>query len=248
MTGSVRLLITRPHHQAVQTKKTLENLGFECILSPLLTIQSMPGETENHSKSRNHPLIITSSNAVPYIVDRAYGPDHLIYTVGARTKACLAEAGFQNIISADGNAEDLAGLLNRIYDTKTPVHLFHICGKDTASYINNLTKPHILIERQVVYGAVCIEAFTPEAKAGLDHNDIDWVLFYSARTAQNFERLRHKRGQADQKSTSLTRTKALCLSPRVVKSLNEEDWQNIHVSPAPNEKALINELVRLSKI
>ena len=100
-----RVLITRPEPGASQTAARLTALGLMGIVAPILTITTRPLRVPG----RMAATILTSRNAIascpPSIHDRP------VFAVGTATATMASQAGFKQVLDADGDATTLAKLV-----------------------------------------------------------------------------------------------------------------------------------------
>src|SRR5258707_12825786 len=99
----VRLLVTRPEPECERTAALLRGRGHEVLLMPLLRIEPI-----RHAELGAGPwaaVLFTRANAArPVAPHRRFSAlaGLPVYTVGRRTQAAAAAAGFTAIMSADG--------------------------------------------------------------------------------------------------------------------------------------------------
>jgi uroporphyrinogen-III synthase len=108
----VRLLVTRPEPECERSAALLRGSGHEVLLMPLLRIEPI-----RHAELGAGPwaaVLFTSANAVRAVAaHRRFSElaDLPVYTVGRRTQAAAAAAGFTSIMSADGDVNALVSLI-----------------------------------------------------------------------------------------------------------------------------------------
>jgi uroporphyrinogen-III synthase len=108
----VRLLVTRPEPEGARTAALLRQCGHEVLWLPLLRIE--PIANAELGAGPWTAVLFTSANAV-----RATAAHHRfgelanlpVCTVGRRTQAAAAAAGFVSVMSADGDVNALARLV-----------------------------------------------------------------------------------------------------------------------------------------
>src|SRR6266849_624115 len=108
----VRLLVTRPEPECERTAALLRERGHEVLLMPLLRIE--PIADAELGAGPWAAVLFTSANAVRAIAaHRRFSElaDLPAYTVGRRTQAAAAAAGFASIVSADGDVNALVSLI-----------------------------------------------------------------------------------------------------------------------------------------
>ena len=108
----MRLLVTRPEPECERTAALLRERGHEVLLMPLLRIKPMADAELGTGPWA--AALFTSANGVRAVAaHRRFGElAHLpVYTVGRRTQAAAAAAGFASITSADGDVDALVSLI-----------------------------------------------------------------------------------------------------------------------------------------
>ncbi len=109
----MRLLVTRPHPDGERTAAALRARGHEVLLAELLRIETVsdvrlgPGPWSG--------VILTSANALRAIEQHPQRAELLrlqAFAVGRRTAEAARAAGFHEVASADGDAQDLVRLLS----------------------------------------------------------------------------------------------------------------------------------------
>jgi len=235
-----KILITRPLDRAVETADILKAHGFEVLIEPMLTIQSINAPIDD---TEYDGLIFTSRHGVEAFSKHSSYRSVKVFTVGDATKKAASRAGFDDITSANGNAKDLATLIARTYLNRTK--LIHYRGPDVAQSMKELLKgaPHIHIDEQILYKALPQETLTDKLLKELENNAIGYALFYSKRTAETFVKLVQKQGCM----SALCNTKALCLADSMVKSLSVLHWQDVQVAAQPTQDALLSLLTQLTE-
>jgi len=85
------------------------------------------------------------------------------------------------------------------------------------------------LRRAVLYEAKPAERLADETMRGLADGAIDWVLFFSPRTAQTFVKLIEAAPVADRLRLAggIARTEALCLSPAVADAVQKLAWRSV---------------------
>ncbi len=103
--------ITRTQPGAQETAQAVQAMGYRPLIAPLLTV-SRPRQLPP-ALGHGDVLIFTSKNAVQAFCD--FFPDRGfdVVTVGEGTAKAARRAGFTNILSAEGRADDIAPLIIR---------------------------------------------------------------------------------------------------------------------------------------
>jgi uroporphyrinogen-III synthase len=108
----VRLLVTRPEPEGGRTATLLRQRGHEVLWLPLMRIE--PIANAEFGAGPWAAVLFTSANAVRAIAaHRRFGElaGLAACTVGRRTQAAAAAAGFVSVMSADGDVNALARLV-----------------------------------------------------------------------------------------------------------------------------------------
>jgi uroporphyrinogen-III synthase len=219
---SLNILVTRPEPGASATAARLQSLGHRAVLAPCLTITPR----SPHLPVDPTAIIITSGQAVPALP--ASYTAIPVFCVGDATAARLHEAGFHDVLSASGDAEDLYQLI--IAHRRAGTHLLATGERHGLALAAQLREAGFNVLRRAVYAASPVKALTRDAQTALADGEIDAALFYSAETVRAFARLRPGRTET---------IMALALSEAVAAKLRDLPWSAIHVALAPTEADLL---------
>ncbi len=121
-----RVLVTRPEPRAHASAARLSLAGYEPLVLPLTRIdalavpQSIPEVTAVAATSAN-----AVRNAAPGLV--ATLSDTVAFAVGDQTAQAMREAGFDNVVSAQGDATSLAALVKQ--ETNAGATIAYLCGR-----------------------------------------------------------------------------------------------------------------------
>jgi uroporphyrinogen-III synthase len=235
----MRLLVTRPEPDGQRTAALLRARGHDVLVVPMLRIEAIA--RPQLGVGPWGAVLFTSANAVRAVSThdafRALAGALLklpAYVVGARTRAGAVAAGFSPVISADGNADDLAALV-AAQSPRGDLPLLHVAGSDVAGDLAGALQAHGLrVETAIVYRSVMVADLRPDARAALTAGEVDAVLHYSARSATAFLHAAVAAGIGD----LVLSVRHLCLSPQVAAPLVEAGARAVVVAQAPNEDAL----------
>jgi len=234
------VLITRAEPEAERLARILAARGFESMIEPLLAIRFLP-----HSAQILAPFLagvqavfFTSANGARAFAAATPQRDLRVFAVGDATAAAARESGFERVVSASGNVDDLAA---RVIAALNPADgaLIHAAGSVTAGDLAGLLgAAGFTLRRAVLYEAVPATKLRDATRAALERGDIAAALFFSPRTAATFVRL------AAESSRLIERVTGVALSAAVATSLAGLPWRRIAVAPAPNEAALLDTMER----
>ncbi|MFD2263329.1 uroporphyrinogen-III synthase [Lacibacterium aquatile] len=206
MTG-LRLVIPRPLPEAETLAARLTAAGHRPLVSPLLTIQ--PLETALPDIAAFQALLVTSPSGARALAAATPDRTNKLLAVGAVTAQHLKDAGFSDVVSADGDGRALAALIGRTLKPEAGP-LLHVGGADRAVDFQALL-PDFKVETAALYEAVAADGLPEELERALRRDELDGILLTSPRIAAIFARL-----VRDRKLTKSTvRLSAYCLSPAV---------------------------------
>jgi uroporphyrinogen-III synthase len=236
----MRLLVTRPEPDGARTAAALRARGHDVMLAPLLRIE--PEVEADFGSGPWGGVLITSASAARAIAAHPRGRELLdlpLFAVGRRSAEAARAAGFATVVSADGDAGDLARLVAARDGTpQAAVHvrlpLLYLAGEDRAGDLGGTLAAHgVAVQTAVVYRAVIATALPPDIKDALAAGRIDGVLHYSRRSADAFVALALAALIDIKKSTS----RHYCVSTQVAAPLRAAGGAALAAS-TPDEAAL----------
>jgi uroporphyrinogen-III synthase len=233
---SLRLLVTRPEGDGSRTAARLRALGHEVMELPLLRIEAI-----GHAQLGPGPwaaILFTSANAVRAIAAQRRFKNIAglpAYVVGARTRAAADAAGFAEVISADGDADDLIALVVA-QPPAADLPLLYPAGNERAGDVDAGLHAHgFRVETIEVYRSVMVADLRDDVRTALAAGRIHAVLHYSARTAAAFVAACRTAGI----DIAMLATRQLCLSAQVAVPLRDAKAEAIDVAAVPTEEALL---------
>lgn len=235
----MHILLTRPLEESRELSEVLEKRGYKIALAPMLEIVplpfTLPEPVENFDA-----LIFTSASAVRvFAATGSFRTSPKLYAVGPQTAQAARDLGFHNMEIAEGDSASLARCMaghNDSNDPRMTRRMLHLHGEDVAADIGQtLEKHNIFITSIVCYSARAAQALPPETIALLHARRIDSILFFSARTARIFLTL----AAAANCIETLSSVRALCLSYRVVESLETAPWRDIEIAGTPDRGGML---------
>ena len=122
----MHILLTRLLDDCSDTILKFKSLGHQVSHLPLLTIDKIDYEKIVFSKYKG--IIFTSANAVKFLEYKQIDKQILCFCVGSATEKKARSVGFQNIIAAEGNVENLKELVLQNFDQKDG-KLIYVCGE-----------------------------------------------------------------------------------------------------------------------
>jgi len=130
------VLVTRPHPDGESTAATLRARGFEVLLAPMLRFE--PVAFRDDEETHYGAVIVTSANALRGITPHLKASSLLklpLFAVGEHTASAARSAGFETVISANGDAGALRELVEASVKAKAlrkTSTLLHLAGADLA--------------------------------------------------------------------------------------------------------------------
>jgi uroporphyrinogen-III synthase len=229
----MRLLVTRPEEGGERSAAALRARGHEVLLAPLLRIESIA--SANLGALPWTAILLSSANAAraiashPRIGELTALP---VLAVGVQTAQAARAAGFTDVQSADGDAQDLIrAAATRFAGHRAP--LLYLAGEERARDLaGNLAG--LVVRTVVTYRAVKTAKIPPALQAALAAGRLDGVLHFSLRTAEAYVACARSAGLLDKALAPIH----FCLSPRVAGAL--AGAPNIRVAARPEETALLD--------
>ena len=234
----MRLVVTRPQADSERTAAALRARGHEVLVAPLMRVEPVEVELSGGWGA----VIITSANAPGAIAGHAACEALFklpVFAVGRRSAEAARQAGFTDVTTAGGDVRDLVLLIAaRRADAKAP--LLYLAGEDRAAdLVGELAVHGIAAEMAVVYRAVSAP-FPPALSAALAAGEIDAVLHFSKRSAENYLAGAAQAGVAG----PALGVRHICLSAQIAEPLMGAGASRIAIAPRPDEAALIASLER----
>jgi uroporphyrinogen-III synthase len=229
----MRIVVTRPQADSERTAAVLRARGHDVLIAPLLQVE--PVATDFSSSWGG--IIITSANA-PGAIAGHPAREKLIklplYAVGKRSADAARAVGFTNVTSAGGDVRDLVRVITtRRADAAAP--LLYLAGEDRAAdLVAELVACGIAAEMAIVYRAISAP-FPPALSAALKAGEVDAVLHFSRRSAENYLSGAARAGVAERALS----VQHLCLSAPIAEPFVQAGAGNVAIAKRPDESALL---------
>ena len=232
----MRLLVTRPEPEGTRTAARLRARGHEVVLAPLLRIE--PATDARFGAGPWAGVVFTSGNAARAVAaHRRFGELAGLpaYAVGARTREAAMRVGFSDVVSAEGDVDDLAGLVAaKTGDVGLPL-IYFAAGDQAGDLAGTMAMAGRAVETVIIYRAVIVGDFDAGARAAITGGGIDGVLHYSPRTSGAFIVAARAAGIMD----FAMKIRHFCLSSQVALPLAAAGAAAVRIAGAPNEAALL---------
>ncbi len=229
----MHILLTRPLEDCSDMILKFQSLGHKVSHLPLLNIEMVKYNEINFSNYKG--IIFTSANAVKFLDLKKIDKKLLCFCVGIATEKKVRNSGFQNVITAEGNVENLKELILQNFDQKNG-KLIYVSGETISLDLDQeLLKEGYNIKRIINYRTNHNEKFDINFIEALKANVPDIVYVYSQNSASsllNFIKL--------YKLERLwMNTNLMCIGEKTSSILNEIKWQKIFIFNSGEEEFLL---------
>ena len=229
----MHILLTRPLEDCHEMILKLKSLGHQVSHLPLININKLDYEHINFLDYKG--IIFTSANAVKFLNLKNIDKNLLCFCVGTATEKKARSVGFQNVIAAEGNVENLKELILQNFEKKIG-NLIYVSGETISTDLNHqLMKEGYNIKRIINYRTSHNEKFDENFIEVLKSNMPDIVYVYSKNSASSFLKF-----IKIYKSESLwMNTNLMCLGEKTSSILNEIKWKKIFLFNPGEEEFLL---------
>jgi uroporphyrinogen-III synthase len=227
----MRVVVTRPQLDGERTATALRARGHEVLVAPLMRVEPIAANLGGEWGA----VVVTSANAPNAIADNSARNALIklpLFAVGRRSAEAARETGFTDVVAANGDVRDFVRLIaTRRADGNIP--LLYLAGEDRAAdLLGELSARGIAAEMRVVYRAVTMP-FPPALIEALEAGEVDIVMHFSRRSADNYVAGAKTAGIAG----PALAVRHLCLSAQVAEPLGNAS--RIAIAVRPDEAALI---------
>ena len=203
------------------------------LVAPLLRVEPVATDLSGTWGA----VIITSANALGAVAGNPARETLVklpLFAVGQRSADAARQVGFADVTSAGGDVRDLVQLIvERHADAAAP--LLYLAGEDRAAdLVAELAVHGVAAELAVVYRAGSAP-FPPELTAALEAGDVDGVLHFSRRSAENYIAGARQAGIVEQ----ALEVRHFCLARPIAEPLSGAGAGSIAVAKRPDEAALL---------
>ena len=151
----MHILLTRPIEDCKDLIIKFKNLGHVVSHMPVIKIEKLNYEIKKVSEFK--AIIFTSANAIKYFDTKQIDKKILIFCVGEATERKVRSSGFQNIISAEGNVNNLKELIIQNFEPSSGKMLY-VSGETISNELDKDLSSHgYTVERIITYSAQFIE-------------------------------------------------------------------------------------------
>ena len=229
----MHILLTRPFEDCSEMILKFQSLGNKVSHLPLLRIDKV-----NYDETALLDLkgiIFTSANAVKFLDVKKINKKLLCFCVGNATAKKARTVGFQNVISAEGNVENLKELILQNFDQKDG-KMIYVSGETISVDLDQqLLKEGYNIKRIINYRTIHNENFNNKFVKELKLNMPDIVYVYSQNSALNFIKFI----KLYQSESLWMNTNLMCIGEKTSAILNEIKWKKIFLFNPGEEEFLL---------
>ena len=180
----MHILLTRPLEDCSEMILKFKSLGHQVSHLPLLVVEKVNYDSINFPSFGG--IIFTSANAIKFLDLKSIDKKILCFCVGEATEKTARNNGFQNVIAAEGNVENLKELILQNFDKKDG-SLIYISGETVSTDLDQqLLKLGYNVKRIVNYRTSHNKNFNEEFVRELKQKMPDIVYVYSQNSAASF--------------------------------------------------------------
>jgi uroporphyrinogen-III synthase len=229
----MHILLTRPLEDCSEMILKFKSLGHQVSHLPLLVVEKVNYDSANSQSFGG--IIFTSANAIKFLDLKSIDKKILCFCVGEATEKTARNNGFQNVIAAEGNVENLKELILQNFDKKDG-SLIYISGETVSTDLDQqLLKVGYNVKRIVNYRTLHNKNFNEEFVTELKQKMPDIVYVYSQNSAASF--LNYIKLQ--QLESLWMNTNLMCIGEKTSSILNEIKWKKIFLFNPGEEEFLL---------
>ncbi len=235
------VLITRARIDLEKTCLFLQKHQIDFYCDPMIEIDLFDKKNISYPLDVEH-IIFTSKNGVRGFCQNDKNRQFTAWCVGDETAELARKHGFKEVHSASGNAQNLYDLIV----TKSPSQKFlrvaRLNQKDVLT--EKLTQKGYVITSLPLYKTVHTSNLNTHTRQAIEQQKIQHILFYSPKTAHitmdNIVRANLQNACRDMA--------VWCISNHTAKVLKPFSFKEVIVAGAPNERDLLEPLVKRIKL
>ena len=229
----MHILLTRPLEDCSEMILKFQSLGNKVSHLPLLKIEKVKYEEPNLLEFKG--IIFTSANAVKHFNVKKIDKKISCFCVGNATEKKARGVGFQNVITAEGNVENLRELILQNFD-QNDGKMIYVSGETISIDLDQqLVRAGYKIDRIISYRTIQNESFNDNFVKELKLNMPDIVYIYSQNSAVSFLKfikLHHS-------DNLWMNTNLMCIGEKTSAILNEIKWKKIFLFNPGEEEFLL---------
>ena len=229
----MHILLTRPLEDCSEMIIKFQSLGNKVSHLPLLQIDKIDQNEINYFDFK--AIIFTSANAVKFFDNKTIDKKILCFCVGNVTEKKARSIGFQNVIAAEGNVENLKELILRNFDKKDG-KMIYVSGETISIDLDqNLIEEGYDVKRIINYKTTHNENFDENFVKELKLDMPEIVYIYSQNSAENFLKFI----KLNNTENLWMNTNLMCIGEKTSAILNEIKWKKIFLFNPGEEEFLL---------
>ena len=229
----MHILLTRPLEDCSEMILKFRSLGHQVSHLPLINVEPLKYEEIKFSDYKG--IIFTSANAIKFLDFKNIDKKLLCFCVGSATEKKARSVGFQNVISSEGNVNNLKELILQNFDPKDG-KLIYISGEIISFDLDQqLLKQGYSIQRIVNYKTNHNKKFDENFVKELKLKIPDMVYIYSQNSASSFLSFI----KIYQFESLWMNTNLMCIGEKTSSILNEIKWKKIFLFNPGEEEFLL---------
>ena len=229
----MHILLTRPLEDSSEMIIKFKSLGHQVSHLPLLSIGKVDYEQINFLDFKG--IIFTSANAVKFLDLKNIDKNLQCFCVGSATEKKARSVGFQNVIAAEGNVDNLKELVLQNFDQKDG-RLIYVSGETISVDLDHqLIREGYNIKRIVNYKTIHNQKFDESFVMELKLKIPDIVYIYSQNSALSFLNFI----KINQSESLWMDTNLMCIGEKTSSILNEIKWKKIFLFNPGEEEFLL---------
>lgn len=229
----MHILLTRPLEDSNELIIKFKNLGHFVSHMPVIQIEKLNYKIKDYSHFKG--IIFTSSNAIKFLDTKLFDKKLICFCVGAATEKKALSSGFQNVISAEGNVNNLKELIFQNFNSSNG-KLLYVSGDIVSNDLDkDLLSNGYSVERIITYLVKPVENLDDKFVEKLKINMPEIVYVYSQNSALSFLKLIKNHNLVD----FWMNTNLMCISEKTSSVLNEIKWRKIFLFSPGEEEFLL---------
>ena len=231
--NKMHILLTRQLEDCSELIVRFKELGHIVSHLPLLNIEKVKYNQKSFEDCKC--IIFTSANAIKFLNTKEINKNIKCFCVGLATEKKAKSVGFQNIITAEGNVNNLKELILQNYN---PVdgNIIYVSGEIISSELDlQLINDGYSVKRLINYRTNHNKNFENKFVEKLKNNIPDIVYIYSYNSALSFLNfIKNERTESFWMNTNL-----MCMGEKTSSILNEIKWKKIFLFNPGEEEFLL---------
>ena len=229
----MHILLTRPLEDCSEMILKFQSLGNKVSHLPLLQIHKI--DYSENSFLDFKAIIFTSANAVKFFDIKKIDKKIICFCVGNATEKKARSIGFQKVIAAEGNVENLKELILRNFDKKDG-KMIYVSGETISIDLDqNLIKEGYDVKRIITYKTIHNENFDENFVKELKLDMPEIVYVYSQNSASSLLKFI----KLYQSESLWMNTNLMCIGEKTSAILNEIKWKKIFLFNPGEEEFLL---------